>query len=113
MAKKGKKSGFRIPKEIGGMKVPKEARRAGEALIEKASSPAGRQALASGLAMAATFAAAAAARQSRQPGSSGGTFHNGASARKDRGAAGIDPTRVADAFGEAANAFMNKVFSSK
>lgn len=113
MAKKGKKSGFRIPKEIGGMKVPKEARRAGEALIEKASSPAGRQALASGLAMAATFAAAAAARQSRQPGSSGGTPHTGASARKESGAAGIDPARVADAFGEAANAFMNKVFSPK
>lgn len=114
MAKKGKKRGFRIPKEIGGVKVPKEARRAGDALIEKASSPEGRQALASGLAMAATFAAAAAARQSRQTGATGSACHPGANTRKERGSTpGIDPTRVADAFGEAANAFMNKVFSPK
>lgn len=109
MAKKGKKSGFRIPKEIGGMKVPKEARRAGEALIEKASSPAGRQALASGLAMAATVAAAAAARQTRPHSSSPepGTAKDGV------GAGGTDAGRVADALGEAAQAFMNRIFSHK
>ena len=109
MAKKGKKSGFRIPKEIGGVKVPKEARRAGEALIDKANSPAGRQALASGLAMAATVAAAAAARQTR---------HHDSSSKPDApkagpGAGGTEANRVADAIGEAANAFMNRIFGQK
>lgn len=66
MAKKGK-SEFRIPKKVAGVKVPKEARRAGEALLEKASTPQGRQAIASGLAMAATAAASVAARQARGP----------------------------------------------
>lgn len=110
MAKKGKKSGFKIPKEIGGIKVPKEARRAGEALIEKASSPAGRQALASGLAMAASMAAAAAARQSRP------TAARPAEPdpeKRDPGTSGTDATRVADALGDAANAFMNRVFGHK
>lgn len=109
MAKKGKKSGFRLPKEIGGVKVPKEARRAGEALIEKANSPAGRQALASGLAMAATVAAAAAARQNR---------HAEPAAKPDPacgapGTGGTDASRVADAIGEAANAFMSRIFNHK
>lgn len=109
MAKKGKKSGFRIPKEIGGMKVPKEARRAGEALIEKANSPAGRQALASGLAMAATMAAAAASRQTRRPAapSESGAANDGP------GTAGTDAGRVADALSEAAQTFMNRIFSHK
>lgn len=110
MAKKGKKSGFRIPKEIGGIKVPKEARRAGEALIEKASSPAGRQALASGLAMAASVAAAAAARQTRP---SPARAAEADETRRDPGAAGTEATRVADALGDAANAFMNRIFGQK
>lgn len=105
MAKKDKK-GFRIPKEIGGVKVPKEARRAGEALIEKASSPAGRQMLASGLAMAATAAAAVAARQARDGGPA-----STANAAGESGAASVDPRRVADALGDAASAFMTSLFA--
>ncbi len=115
MAKKGKK-GFRIPKEIAGVKVPKEARRAGEALIEKANSPAGRQALASGIAMAATAAAAIAARQARGAGSGGhaaperpgqaGTKPDGA-----RAGGSVDPHQMADAVGQAASAFMAKMFA--
>jgi hypothetical protein len=107
MAKKGKK-GFRIPKEIGGFKVPKEARRAGEALIDKANSPEGRQALASGLAMAATAAAALAARQAH-------TQATSAKPAPDRpGQTGTtDPQQVADAIGQAATAFMAKVFGQR
>ncbi|ONF95962.1 hypothetical protein [Sphingomonas jeddahensis] len=105
MAKKDKK-GFRIPKEIGGVKVPKEARRAGEALIEKASSPAGRQMLASGLAMAATAAAAVAARQARDHGPA-----SNANAAGESGTASVDPSRVADALGDAASAFMTSLFA--
>ncbi|QNE31742.1 hypothetical protein F1C10_07205 [Sphingomonas sp. NBWT7] len=117
MAKKSKK-GFRIPKEIAGVKVPKEARRAGEALIEKANSPAGRQALASGIAMAATAAAAIAARQAR---GSGGPKHAApdqpgqGGTRPDTGGARagttVDPHQMADAVGQAASAFMAKMFA--
>lgn len=107
MAKKDKK-GFRIPKEIGGVKVPKEARRAGEALIEKARSPEGRQVLASGLAMAATAAAALAARQARAPTAS----EKPAPDRPGQGGT-VDPQQVADALGQAASAFMTKIFSPK
>lgn len=114
MTKKDKK-GFRIPKEIGGIKVPKEARRAGEALIDKASSPAGRQMLASGLAMAAA-AAAAAARQGRDHAAAPkpSATHNPDAPHAAAGnAAPIDPTRVADALGDAASAFMTSLFGRK
>jgi hypothetical protein len=120
MAKKGKK-GFRIPKEIGGVKVPKEARRAGEALIEKVNTPAGRQALASGLAMAASAAAAVAAKQARgaarpspaaaadaQP---AGCHNNNPQQPGQGGTANLD--QVAEAFGQAADAFMNKMFGRR
>lgn len=54
--KKGGKAKH-IPKEVLGLKVPKELRRAGEGLIgavlEKAQSPEGRQAIAGTLSMAA------------------------------------------------------------
>ena len=120
MAKKDKK-GFRIPKEIGGIKVPKEARRAGEALIEKVNTPAGRQALASGLAMAATVAAAAAAKQARGPVATPGTDQAKAGSDKPgsdkAGQAGttgpVDPQQVVDMLGQAANAFMTKMFGAR
>ncbi len=115
MAKKGKK-GFRIPKEIGGVKVPKEARRAGEALIEKVNTPAGRQALASGLAMAASAAAAVAAKQARgpsRPSPAAAAEPEGANPQQpgQGGTANLD--QVAEAFGQAADAFMNKMFGRR
>lgn len=122
MAKKSKK-GFRIPKEIGGIKVPKEARRAAEALVEKANSPAVRQALASGLAMAATAAAATmAAKQSRKTSDTAGTASDQPHAHADKSHCGAskpgqggtnDPQQVADAIGQAANAFMSKMFGPR
>lgn len=59
--------------------------------------------------MAATVAAAAAARQNR---------HAEPTARPDPacaapGMGGTDANRVADAIGEAANAFMNRIFNHK
>lgn len=59
----------RIPKRIGGVKVPKELRRTGEALLDqggalldKANTPAGREMIAAGLSMAAAAASAAITR---------------------------------------------------
>ena len=52
----------KIPKRIAGVKLPKDLRRKGEAILEKANSPAGREMLAAGLTMAAAAATAAVAR---------------------------------------------------
>lgn len=64
MSKDGRKK--RIPKHIGGVKIPKELRRTGEALIdgviEKAQSQQGRESIARALTMAASVATAAVAK---------------------------------------------------
>lgn len=57
--KKGAKKGMKIPKEIAGIKVPKKLRKKGEAIIDAAQSPIGREVMLSGL---AAFASAAVAR---------------------------------------------------
>lgn len=69
MAKDKKKR--RIPKEIGGVKVPKELRQTGEAIIDtvltRVNSPEGKAMIAGGLSMAATALMAAAERQRAKP----------------------------------------------
>lgn len=55
----------KIPKRIAGVKVPKDLRRAGNALIEKAQTPQGREMLTAGLAIAATAATAAMAKRTQ------------------------------------------------
>ena len=60
MAKKDKSSKQgKIPKTIGGMKLPKELRKSGEKLIARAQTPQGRQVIAAGLAMASAAVARA------------------------------------------------------
>ena len=53
----GKSAGrtAKLPKELFGVKLPKELRRQGEAWIERAQSPAGQQAIASALTAAPTI----------------------------------------------------------
>jgi hypothetical protein len=60
MGKKHKKA--KLPKEVLGVKLPKEVREVGGALLEKANSPQGREMLAAGLTMAAAAATAALAK---------------------------------------------------
>ena len=69
MAKKTK----RIPKTIGGVKLPKELRQKGEALLDRgeallaqANTPAGREVLTAGLTMAAAAASAAIVNAGRE-----------------------------------------------
>jgi len=100
MAKKDGKKGKRIPKRIGGLKIPKELRQAGEALLDKANSPAGREIIATGLTMAAAAASAAARKQHGGP-------HE---ARKPGEGGTIDPQRVADAVGDMADAVLDRIF---
>lgn len=72
MAKKGSEGGEapkrkkRIPKEIAGFKIPKDVRKAGEKLLDKAATPEGRKAIASGIGMIATAAIAAAEAKRRR-----------------------------------------------
>ena len=100
MSKKDGKKGKRIPKRIGGLKIPKELRHAGEALLDKANSPAGREIIATGLTMAAAAASAAARKQ-----------HAEAPRATKPGEPGtIDPQRVADAVGDMADAVLERIF---
>lgn len=59
---KKKKAKAKLPKEVLGIRLPREVREVGGALIEKANSPQGREWLAAGLTMAATAATAAVAK---------------------------------------------------
>jgi hypothetical protein len=66
MAKKDKKTakpkGVKLPKDIAGVKIPKEWRKKGEKALAAASTPMGREMIATGLSVAAAAAASAAAR---------------------------------------------------
>lgn len=69
MGKKHKRDAKRgkLPKSIGGVKLSKDLRKAGDALIESARSPGGRQVIAAGLAMAANAASKRARATQSQP----------------------------------------------
>lgn len=103
--------GGRIPKRIAGMKLPKELRRKGEALIAAADSPAGREVIAKGLTIAATLASAAAARsqvakaEAGEPGPSG----EGAAPPSPP----IDPAKMVEAVSTVADAVLGRIFGAK
>ncbi|WEK43726.1 MAG: hypothetical protein P0Y64_02530 [Candidatus Sphingomonas colombiensis] len=106
MAKKDGKKGKRIPKKIGGMKIPKELRQAGEALLDKANSAAGREIIASGLTMAAAAAATAAMKHRVKAEAS--------TCRSKPGDPGIiDPQHVVDTVTEVADAVLDRIFGGK
>lgn len=62
-----KKDGVKIPKRVGGVKLPKELRKRGEALIAQAQSPEGRAAIAKGVSVVAGLVATAAAAKAAKP----------------------------------------------
>lgn len=115
---------MKIPKEIAGFKVPKDLRKKGEALIERANSPEGRQAIASGLAMVGGLVAANAARKQAEsakaaeakaaPKPDAGTT----SAQADGGPTapgkpGINPQQMADQIGAAADLLLGRIFAKR
>lgn len=115
--KRGKNVKVKIPKTIAGVKIPKDARRAGEALIEKAQSPEGRQVIASGLAMVATATAAVAARKARDgardaapPVTPAATDPAPDAAAGRPGTPGIDPQQLVDTIGQTAEALIGRLF---
>lgn len=107
MAKKTKAK-FKMPKDIGGFKVPKDLRKTGEAIIEKANSPEGRQVIAAGLAMATTAAVAAMERQkAKKP------AEPEPAAQKPGDPGTQSPQAVADAIGQAAEMMLGRFFGKK
>ena len=111
----GKKKKAKLPKEVLGVKLPKEVREVGGALLEKANSPQGREMLAAGLTMAAAAATAAVAK---------GRAKREATETPPPGAAGPaaapqgtqtqpDPQAIAEAVGKAAEAVLGRLFGGK
>ena len=95
MGKKTKKA--KLPKAVMGVKLPKEVREIGGALLEKAQSPQGREMLAAGL----TMAAAAAPDAPEAPTPPQGTQMQ------------PDPHAIAEAVGKAAEAMLGRLFGGK
>jgi hypothetical protein len=122
MAKTKKADGanpkVKIPKEIAGFKVPKELRKKGEALIERANSPEGRQAIASGLAMVGGLVAANAARKAEAKAAPEAARPDAAKAEPKAEAAkpgtpGTNPQQMADQIGAAADMLLGRIFAKR
>lgn len=124
MAKHDKKTKkTKLPKEVLGIRLPKDVREAGGALLDKANSPQGREMLAAGLTMAAAAATAAVAK---------GRMRREATAARPEAPVPPtpetpptpptppqgtqtqpDPQAIADAVGKAAEAVLGRLFGAK
>jgi len=124
MGKKTKKA--KLPKEVLGIRLPKEVREAGGALLEKANSPQGREMLAAGLTMAAAAATAAVAagRTKREgtaerpvppaPPTPGAAPETPRTPESPQGTqTQPDPQAIAEAVGKAAEAMLGRLFGGK
>ena len=101
----------KIPKRIAGVKLPKELRRTGEAILEKANSPQGREMLAAGLTMAVAAATAAVARNRAKAAAAAPATE---AATGEPGKPGTpDPMAFATAIGGMAEAALGKLFAGK
>jgi len=119
----GAKGKLRLPKEIAGFKLPKELRKSGDALIEKANSPEGRQAIASGLAMVGGLVAANAARKAdaKATETAKPEAARPEAAKPDApkpetakpGTPGINPQQMADQIGAAADMLLGRIFAKR
>jgi len=82
----------KIPKQVAGVKVPKELRKAGAAILQTVNSPAGRQVIASG-AVAILTSVVARSRAARDTTPHRQSNGDGADAKADA-ADRIDPTEA-------------------
>ncbi|MDB5695974.1 MAG: hypothetical protein JWN21_1517 [Sphingomonas bacterium] len=109
-AKTGKAEGTKagkLPKSVGGVKIPKELRKGAEKLVAKAQTPEGRAVIAKGAAMvagmAATMATAAAAKKGVAP-----------VKQPEPGAPGAaQPDALADAIGAGVDAVLGRLFPKR
>jgi hypothetical protein len=121
MGKKTKKA--KLPKEVLGIRLPKEVREAGGALLEKANSPQGRELLAAGLTMAAAAATAAVAKGRTKrdatadrpvPPTPPAPGETPEPPKPPQGTqTQPDPQAIADAVGKAAEAMLGRLFGGK
>ena len=113
-ADKAGKGAGRIPKRIGGVKLPKELRHKGEALLAKAASPEGRAALAKGLTIAATFANLAVERgKAAAPARPEPAAAPANDAAPSPPTPPVDPHKVAEAVSTVANEVLGRLFSKR
>jgi hypothetical protein len=117
MGKKAKTA--KLPKEVLGVKLPKEVREIGGALLEKAQSPQGREMLAAGLTMAAAAATAAVAkgRAKREAAAAPEAPRAPETPKAPTPPQGTqtqpDPQAIAEAVGKAAEAMLGRLFGGK
>jgi hypothetical protein len=109
MAKKKKVKAGRLPKDVLGVKVPKDLRKAGERLIEQAQGPAGRQAIAG--ALTAVVGAVASAALSREAAKAAAA--RAADPARAPGADAARPTDPGEAFARAAEALVGKFLAPR
>jgi hypothetical protein len=111
MAKK-KSDKAKLPKRIGGVKLTKELRKAGGALLKKANTPVGRELIAVGLSMAAAAATKAARREREKhaPVRSADASPSPAKAPEPAGSA-ADPHDLGVALGRIAQEALGRIFS--
>lgn len=100
MAKKKK---GKLPKEVLGVKVPKELRKAGEKLIEQVQGPAGKQALAAVVGAVATAALTREAAKAAERAGTSDSAKPDATTRADPG----------EAFARAAELLVGKIFAPR
>ena len=111
MAKKAGAKKGRLPKQVMGVKIPKDLRKAGDQLLEKANTPAGREVIAGALTMAAAAATAAVARGREKRAAAAPDEDAGAKAQGTQRAP--DPQAFADAVGQAAEMALGKFFGKR
>ena len=99
----GKKKDKVIPKRIAGVKLPKQLRRTGEALLTAAQSPQGRMALMAGMSVLSSHGA-----QARRAAADEAPLGPGEA--RD---APIDPAKVVQTVSIVANEVLNKLFAGK
>ena len=113
----------KIPKRIAGVKLPKELRKVGNALIEQAQSPEGRAMIGKGIGAVAALALAARAQAAHAPAPNPTSTPTGkpaadtdtsdSTASKAGAGAASCPDPVGDAIGAAATMVMGRLFGTK
>jgi hypothetical protein len=96
----------KLPKQVLGVKIPKELRKAGGALLEHANSPAGREVIAAGLTVAAAAATAALTRHRTPPTDAGAGDGSGTTRPSE-------PQAFADAIGQVAETALSRLFGAR
>lgn len=107
MSKKGKAKGAKLPKQVAGVKIPKELRRKGDALLAQAASPEGRAAIAKGM----SVVAGAAAAMAQAAAAKGGAKTPAAGAASDKPVA--NPDALGDAIGAGVDALLGRLFQKR